>query len=673
MYNFFQFVATIILVVSTSAAIAQHQQDSVIKELSLKEVQIHTIRKSKQPGTTFYQSSLLASTEDILARVEGVNLIRRGPIGMEPVLRGFSAGQINVVIDGMRIFGACTDKMDPATIYTEPVNLKSIDIKYGGDGIGTGATIGGTLNLKLADALIDSNSRFTGSLASGYYSAATAVQNAVVMNYSEKKWAIRFSGVYRKGGDYTDGENKKVDFSQYGKMNTSVSGKYQFNKNSTIKADFILDDGWNIGFPALAMDVGYAKARIASVTYERNNSAQFMQEIEAKIYANAVRHAMDDTKRPATAMHMDMPGQSHTFGAFLQFRLRKMGIHNFKVKTDFYYNSVYADMTMYPKDAAPMFMLTWPKNHQKVAGLFVEDEMYLSSMSRLGLKLRIEAVNAKVTDEMGQDQFSVLGYDVHRPVKQILKNVNISYTRFLSSVLTAYLSAGFNERSPTTSERFGFYLFNQMDNHDYVGNPLLKNEQAWNGEFNLLFAKKDFSWKLSAFSSWVAHYIMGKTQQSLSVMTIGATGVRSYENIPSARLFGAESSFSYQLLNRHLTFNNTWKWLRGEDNEKTPLPLMSPLKIMTSVRFQHRTLSFQVENEICSKQNQINIDFGESVSPGYTLFHIRSGYGFVIKKHKLDFSAGIENLLNKAYADHLDWGAILRPGRNIYGLLTFKF
>jgi iron complex outermembrane receptor protein len=178
MRRFFRFTTAVVLLFSP-AAMSQVRPDSVIRELSLKEVQIQAIKKSKQPRTAFYQTSMLASTEDILARIEGMNLIRRGPIGMEPVLRGFSAGQINVVIDGMRIFGACTDKMDPVTIYTEPVNLKSIDIRYGGDGSEMGATIGGTLNLKLADALIDTTAGFTGNLASGYYSAARAVQNVL--------------------------------------------------------------------------------------------------------------------------------------------------------------------------------------------------------------------------------------------------------------------------------------------------------------------------------------------------------------------------------------------------------------------------------------------------------------------------------------------------------------
>lgn len=673
MNSYFSFFYVALLVFPLGTTLAQTKQDSVLKELLLKEVEIHTIKKSKYPKTGFYQSSVLSSTEDILSRVEGVSLVRRGAIGMEPVLRGFSAGQINTVIDGMKIFGACTDKMDPATIYIEPVNLKSIDIKYGGDGMGMGATIGGTLNLKLADAVIDTNSRFTGSLGSGYYSAADAVQNILAMNYSAKKWAVRISGVYRKAGDYTDGRGQNVNFSQYEKMNTSISGKYRLNKNSSLKADLLIDNGWNIGFPALPMDVGYAKAKIASLTYEQRKDLALIQELEAKLYANSVRHAMDDTKRPALSMHMDMPGQSNTMGAFMQFKVRPQGKHLLKVKADFYYNDVKADMTMYPDGAAPMYMQTWPENYQMVTGLYAEDEIFLTEKDRLSLKLRVELGRAKVSDDIGRDQFAVLGYDVKGPINRILKNMNISYTRVVNSFITLYASTGFNERSPTTSERFGFYLFNRMDNHDYVGNPLLKNEQAFNNEINLLFTHEKLSWKLSAFSSFVQDYIYGSTYANLSVMTPGASGVRAYENIPSARLLGAESSFNYQFFNRHFIFYNTLKWLQGKNNKNEPLPLIAPIKSISSLRFTHDKLFVQIENEISLKQNQVSPDFGETESPGYSLFNFRSGYQFGMKKYKLNFSAGIENIFNKAYAEHLDWGSMLRPGRNIFTMLTLNF
>nr|WP_121271173.1 TonB-dependent receptor [Pedobacter schmidteae] len=670
--RFLLFFASLLLF-SSGLALAQNLPDSAIKEMSLKEVHIHTIRKSKHPGTAFYQSSALSSTEDILSRVEGVSLIRRGPIGMEPVLRAFSGGQLNVVIDGMKIFGACTDKMDPATIYTEPVNLKSIDVRHGGEGMAMGAAIGGTLNLKLADAAIDPERRFSGSLASGYYSAAQAVQNVVAMNYSANKWALRLSGVYRKAGNYRNGRNQKTEFSQYEKANISLSGKYQLDKNSTLKADLLWDDGWNIGYPALPMDVGYAKARIAALTYRKEDAHAFIKLLEAKVYANGIRHAMDDTKRPQVAMHMDMPGQSHTQGVFAQFQLRAIGKHQLLVKSDLYHNFVKADMTMYPPGAAPMYMLTWPENHQTVAGLFIQDELTLNNKSRIDFKLRTDMAFSKLRDEMGQNQFAVLGYDVTRPKNQLLKNISVGFTRYLNPLFTLYVSAGYNERLPTTSERYGFYLFNRMDNRDYIGNPLLKNEQAWNAELNLLFARDNLSWKLTGFGSRVQQYIMGKTEPGLSVMTPGALGVRAYKNIPFANIYGAESNLNYRFAGQHFILNSTLKWVSAQDNQGEPLPQIPPLKAITSLRFTHHMLFVQAENELSLKQNRINFDFGESETPGYTLFNLRLGYTFEMKGYKLDFSMGAENLLNQAYTEHLDWGRLLRPGRNIYTMLTLRF
>ncbi|NQX40683.1 iron complex outermembrane recepter protein [Pedobacter steynii] len=89
---YFKSVPVVFLLLSGSLAVAQTKQDSVMKELALKEVQIHTSRKSKHPRTAFYQSSMLSGIDDILAKVEGLSLIKRGPLGMEPVLRGFSGG-----------------------------------------------------------------------------------------------------------------------------------------------------------------------------------------------------------------------------------------------------------------------------------------------------------------------------------------------------------------------------------------------------------------------------------------------------------------------------------------------------------------------------------------------------------------------------------------------------
>lgn len=656
-----------------TSVFAQQSKDSIFKKLELKEIYIRGYAQSKHPGSQFYQSSNLSSTEDILSKIEGISLVRRGPIGMEPVLRAFSGGQVNVVIDGMKFFGACTDKMDPVTIYTEPVNLKTIDIKYAGDGMAMGSSVGGTLNLKLAEAELSAEKRISGTISSGYYSAAKAIQNIMAIDYSAQKWAFRASGVYKKADNYRNGLNNIVNYSQYQKSNASFSGKYQVDKQSSLKFDFLLDDGWNIGYPALPMDVAYAKARIVALSYKKKYNDKNISILEAKIYANGIRHAMDDTKREFVAMHMDMPGQSETQGAFIQAQFKRKGKHYFNIKLDSYHNRVKADMTMYPSNRASMYMLTWPENHQNVSGIYLQDIISLNQNNRIDLKLRMDAAFSKISDEMGANQFEILGYNVSQAKSNILKNINIGYTYNIGQMFTIYASAGYNERLPSTSERYGFYLFNRMDNHDYLGNPDLKNEKAVNAEINLLISNDKFALKLSGFSTYLNNYIIGKTLNGHSVMTIGASGVRGYQNIKSAKISGAESNFNYEFADRHFTLNHTLKWVYANDHLQNPLPLISPLKSNLSLRFAHAKYQLQAENEISAAQNRINTEFGESSTKSYSILNIRGSYSFDLRKYNLEFSMGAENLFNKAYYEHLDWGKLLRPGRNIYGMLSMKF
>lgn len=666
------FLGVNILILLSTSLVAQEIKDSIYKRLILKEVYIQSQVKSKHPASSFYQSSGLANTEDILSKIEGISLIRRGPIGMEPALRAFSGGQINMVIDGMKIFGACTDKMDPVTIYTEPVNLKSIDIKYAGDGMAMGSSVGGTLNLKLAEAELNSDKTLSGTVSTGYYSAATAILNTMTLEYSSEKWGVRTSGVYRKADNYRNGLGQIVAFSQYEKTNANISTKYKINEKSTIKADLLVDDGWNIGYPALPMDVGHARARIAALTYQIYTPEKLIQSLEAKAYLNSIKHAMDDTNRPLVPIHMDMPGESNTQGAFIEAKLKKLTNHQLNIKIDSYHNRVKADMTMYPENSAAMYMLTWPENHQTVTGIYVNDRFSINKNNWIDLKVRLDVAQSKVTGEMGINQFAILGYDVSKQSTRLLKNFNAGYTKYLNSQFTLYGNVGYTERLPTSSERYGFYLYNRMDNHDYMGNPNLRNEQAFNTELNLLYTENNFSFKLNAFSTYLQNYIIGKTQGGLSVMTIGADGVRGYENIKSATISGMESNLNYFSSNKRLIINNTLKWIYAHDNNKKPLPLIPPLKSITSLRFVRNSFFIQAENEFALAQTRINAEFGERKSKAYTIQNLRATYNFNIQKYKLQFSAGAENIFDISYFEHLDWGSIARPGRNIYGMLSVK-
>jgi len=663
---------SILGVLSFSLAQAQvvDNQDSIMKQLDLNEVVINTDQPAKK-STQFYQSSKLSTTEDILARMEGVSMIRRGPIGMEPSLRGFSSGQINLVLDGMKVFGACTDKMDPVSIYIEPMNLQRIGVEHGANGLEMGSSIGGTINLGMADAKVLGERRFSGSITTGFHTAAQAFQNTLVTNYSDKDWAFRFAGTHRKASEYTNGNGDKVPFSQYEKANFSIASRYNLSENLFLKADFIWDDGWNIGYPALPMDVGSAKARIGSLSLKRFFMEGNIEHYEIKAYANSVNHEMDDSNRPDIFMHMDMPGKSQTQGAFFNLKFNPSGMHQFAGKADVYHNYVIADMTMYPQNSEPMYMLTWPGNHQTVGGVYVSDHIMLNKKNHLDLHFRGEINISSLDSKIGIDQLEVLGYDVSSTENSFLKSGGLTYKNNLSHSHSVSLSLGYAERMPTTSERYGFYLYNRMDNHDYVGNPELEKEKSLNAEFSSLYAKGGIVWKLSGFGYRVQNYILGQNLSSFTAMTYGAEGVRQYQNINAVFLLGAESNLNI-IFNKKVTVNNSIKWVRGIKKDGANLPMILPLKSYTHIRYSFPHLFFQLENEFSLAQNQISKTYGEFATPGYNIMNLRGNYHMKLNNKDLEFSLGIENIFNTSYYEHLDWGRILRPGRNVYGMVTFK-
>ena len=93
---------------------------------TLAEIEIFTSQKAAiQSQNT--QTFLL---EQNLAFLPSINLVNRSGYAPEISYRGLNAFQNQIKLDGMRVIGACTDKMDPVTSYDANGGSKStISIK----------------------------------------------------------------------------------------------------------------------------------------------------------------------------------------------------------------------------------------------------------------------------------------------------------------------------------------------------------------------------------------------------------------------------------------------------------------------------------------------------------------------------------------------------------------
>ncbi len=154
-------------------------------------------------------------------------------------------------------------------------------------------------------------------------------------------------------------------------------------------------------------------------------------------------------------------------------------------------------------------------------------------------------------------------------------------------------------------------------------------------------------------------------------LNLYASGVKQYENLTYARIFSTNFRFSWKPVHSIELFDLA-KFNYGVTNTGQPLPMIAPLKNQLSVKWQVKNVYVQVENEYSAAQNRIDKNFGEIPSDSYMLFHLRSGYRFSALTSTIKLNLGVENIFNKAYTDHLDWGSYLRPGRNIYLQLIVK-
>lgn len=662
-----KFIIPVILFSSASL----HAQDST-RVVELKEIIVSGAQLTpNQKLLNVFRANNAATLEDIMSRLPELSLVRRGSYGMEPSIRSFSGGQVNVLLDGMRIHGACTDKMDPATIYIEPINLDNLQVQTTSTGFMSGSAIGGTINMKVAEPDFANSHQLTGTVSSGYQTAAKSFYEAAKLNYASGKWAFRASGVYRHNQNYRSGGGDIIPFSQFEKVNYSLSAKYQQNQYTYIKADLLADDGWNIGYPALPMDVGYAAARIGSISIHNENRNHLFYKWQAKLYSNVLRHFMDDTHRPFVPMHMDMPGKSKTFGAFSEAEMKISNSQKILLRADASSTFLKASMTMYQPGELPMYMLTWPDNRKNQFGISAAWLIQADSSLKIQLSTRADFINYALASTEAKDQMSVLGYSKMNR-NDVLKNFSAMATKSISKKIKTTASITYAERMPTASELYGFYLFNANDGYDYIGNVLLKKETSFQGELSVAYTTSNSNIKIGGFYSRLSNYITGNVNASYSAMTIGAKGVKSFVNIPQASILGAEASAVVKAAQK-VDVISTLRYTYARDNEQQPLPLIAPLKNISSVRYHNSAFWMQLESEAAASQKRISTEAGEDATSGYVLLHVRTGYNFNINKNAIELQAGVDNILDKKYHEHLDWGNIARPGRNIYLQVKLSF
>ncbi|GIJ95541.1 hypothetical protein CAPN001_01100 [Capnocytophaga stomatis] len=643
------------------------EKDSVVH---LSEVIIKGLKENLP------EQKISHSVEDYLQSSQNVNLIRRGAYAFEPVLNNMFSERSVVTIDGMRIFGACTDKMDPVTSYMEMHNLSDISISSGQEGSHYGTTIGGNIDLKSQKVHFSVKPQWKNTLQTSVKS--NNLERFTMGNtlFSSGNFGANISFSHRKADNYRDGNRKLIKYSQYEKSNASANVGFKIGNRDVIRGSVIYDSAKNIGYPALPMDVSKARALISMLTHTHYFENQNFELWETKLYYNDIYHEMDDSFREEgdkLPVKMDMPGKSETFGGISKIRWKKNRFSQ-DIRLNAFHNLSTAEMTMHYRTGGTMFTYTWPKVSTKNVNFSMENQWEITENQKITLNGNLGWQNNYVKSDVGYN------------LNQVFHRFERSKNRVLPSLYGSYLwqgqnweisaGAGWGQRAPSVSESYGFYLFNSSDGYDYIGNPNLDNETSWEGNFSAQYAKNQ--WKVAFKSSFfhIQNYIFGQPfgEPAWQMTPLGAEkrGLKMYESLPHANQLNVSMQTEYNF-GKYWLWKNTLGYAYGADFKVNPLPFVRPPYYLSSVAFRKNRFSSEVTVEGDLKQTRFSTAYGEDATPAYTLTNLSVSYVLPFGSHQIDFQLEVENLLDTYYTTYADWKNFPRMGRNIILGVKYQF
>ena len=195
-----------------------------------------------------------------------------------------------------------------------------------------------------------------------------------------------------------------------------------------------------------------------------------------------------------------------------------------------------------------------------------------------------------------------------------------------------------------------------------LGNPDLKPEYSWQADLGLDFTSQYISAQVALFANRIENYIFAKR-----IDLVMEEGLRTYEYTQGdARLLGFEAGIDFHPIHC-IHFENTFSLVDAQQlhqPEDTKYLPMTPAPRWTSelkYELTHHS-HFALNNAYAALGLECNLaqnhyykaDDTETRTPSYTLLSFSIGSDLNIHKKKVaEISVTAENLLNRAYQNHL--------------------
>ena len=184
--------------------------------------------------------SPLGTGADLLAMTPGVRIQKSQGGGGSPVLRGFEANRVLLVVDGVRMNNAIYRSGHLQNAITiDPNTIERVEVMFGSSSVGYGSdALGGVIHYYTKSPQLNRVEPLKLNFSSEYNSATQAGLYHASASVSKEKWGSITSVSYSQFGDIKMGERRAHGFLEWGLSNYySENSSTYFQSQPTINDD----------------------------------------------------------------------------------------------------------------------------------------------------------------------------------------------------------------------------------------------------------------------------------------------------------------------------------------------------------------------------------------------------------------------------------------------------
>ena len=615
---------------------------------------------------------------DYLKTVPGFSAIRNGGTNGDPVLRGMSGSRLNILSNDGNLIGACPSRMDNPLSYIAPETYDRLTVIKGPQSVrwGAGASAG-TVRFERDVPRFDApGMQLQASALAGSNNRNDQMLDAA---FGSSPGYVRVSGNRSESDDYRDGNGDVVP-SRWRKWNADAAIGW------TPDADTVLELSAGTGdaiarYAGRGMDGAAFKRDSYGLRFEKGNLPGAWDKLQANLYYNSADHLMDNytlrTPNPHSSMPMPMAAnvERRTSGGRVSSEWRWQDVAIVA--------GVDAQESRH-RSRSGMGRGTWRQAAWKrdadfgTQGAFTELTFGEGTAQRWIGGLRVDKAEAK-------DLRRTIGMmNMPNPTAgqrrdEQLGSGFLRYERDHGQAWTWYAGLGHAERMPDYWELFSADAGPAGSANAFAG---VQPEKTTQLDLGLQFRSDRLDAWVSAYAGKVQDYILFQYRSG------GMMGDTTQARNVDARIAGAEAGLEWRPV-QNWKLGSTLAYAWGENrSEDRPLPQIPPLEARLSATYEHERWSAGALLRAASRQSRVAQDEGNVVArdlgptAGFATFSLNAAYRI---NERLRASAGVDNLFDRAYAEHLnlagsaDFGfpadpvRINEPGRSLWLKLDYRY